>query len=101
MATLYVSEFVSIAGTGNFAIAAAQVTPVAEQTITISGVSTPSAAFNANTRFVRVHCDAICSLAWGTNPTATTGKMRMAANQTEYFGIPLGNNYKVAVITNT
>ncbi len=102
MAALYVAEFVSISGTGNFPVAGAQVAPVAEQTVAISGSTTACAnAFNAKSRFVRVHTDAICSIAFGTAPTAAITNMRMAANQTEYFGIPPGANYKVAVITNT
>jgi len=102
MAALYVAEFVSIAGSSNFQVAGAQVAPIQEQTIAIGGSSTPcSLAFNSQTTFVRLHTDAICSIAFGTAPTATIAKMRMAANQTEYFGIAPGSNYKVAVITNT
>jgi len=102
MAVLYVAEFVTVGGTGNYVVAGAQVAPVAEQTIVISGSSTPvTNPFNANTAFVRVHTDAICSIAFGTNPTATVSKMRMSANQTEYFSVPLGANYKIAVISNT
>ena len=101
MATLYVAEFVTIGGTGNFPVAGAQVAPVAEQTVSIGGTSVQSSTFNANTTFVRIHTDAICSIAFGTNPTATTAKMRMAANQTEYFSVPPGASYKVATITNT
>lgn len=105
MATLYVAEFVSGGGTGNFPLAAAQVAPLAEQTVAIGGASAQCTnPFSVNTTLVRVHVDAICSIAFGTNPTATTSKMRMAANQTEYFAIPAvppGSNYKIAVITNT
>lgn len=102
MAVLYVAEFVSTGGTGNFPVAGAQVPPVAEQVVAIGGASTQCTnAFDKNTAFVRIHTDAICSIAFGTNPTATTVKMRLAANQTEYFAVPLGQSYKVAVISNT
>lgn len=101
MAAVYIAEFVSVAGTGNFTVAGALVAPVAEQTLSIGGGSVPSAAFNTRTKFVRIHTDAICSLAWGLNPTATITNMRMAANQTEYFGVPEAGSYKVAVISNT
>jgi hypothetical protein len=79
--------------------------PIAEQAIVNTGASTASAAFNQKTRFVRLHTDAICAVAFGTAPTAivagATGTMRMAANQTEYHGVPQGQSYKVAVIAST
>lgn len=101
MAVLYVGEFNAIGGGGNFPIAGAQVAPIAEQTVAIGGTTTQSSAFNAGTSLLRIHTDVVCSIAFGTNPTATTSKMRMGANQTEYFSVPRGASYKVAVITNT
>lgn len=74
--------------------------PLAEQTVAI-GVEAKSAAFNAKTRLVRIHADAICSVLIGTAPTATTSSGRMAANQTEYRGVPMTGTYKVSVISNT
>jgi hypothetical protein len=61
-----------------------------------------SAAFNSQTRMVRLHKDAgsPCSISFGTAPTATTSNARMAANSTEYNGVPVGQNFKVAVIQN-
>lgn len=71
-----------------------------EQTPVVIGAgSLQSAAFNAATKYVRIHADAICSIKFGTNPTATANTMRMAANQTEMFAVRPGD--KVAVITNT
>jgi hypothetical protein len=60
-----------------------------------------SSAFNAATTYVRIHTDAICSISFGTAPTATTSTMRMVAGQTEYFAVPVGRSFKVAAITNT
>lgn len=101
MAKVYITEFVSVGGTGNFpvqgALADGQYT---EQTpITTSGSSQQSAAFQTNTKFVRIHTDGIMSIAFGVNPTATVNTMRLAANQTEYFSVIPGQ--KLAVITNT
>lgn len=100
MASLYIAEFRDVAfdsfGRG---IGVAQGPPLAEQKLTISGSSNPSAAFNSNTKYIRVETDAICSIALGAAPTATTDNMRFAANQTEYFGVHGG--LKLAVITNT
>jgi hypothetical protein len=101
MAVLYVAEFSDMGVTRNAQpIQMAAQTPVAEQTVAIGGASVASSAFNAQTQFVRVHTDAICSIAFGTAPTATATKARMAAGATEYFSVPPGQSYKVAVITN-
>lgn len=101
MATLYIAEFESMPGSPGGHIQAALQAPLAEQTVTIAAGSAQSSAFNARTKYVRLHTDAICSILFGTDPTATAAKARMAANATEYFGVPQGTSYKVAVITNT
>jgi len=101
MATLYVTEFSAVLNIHAVGGAAAFQPPVAEQTVSIGGASTASSAFNNGTRLVRLHTDAICSIEFGTSPTADATKARMAAGQTEYFAVPEGKSYKVAVITNT
>lgn len=100
MATLYVTEFNDI-GIINGHISYPIQAPTAEQTVAIGGSSTASSAFNARTAVVGLHTDAICSVSFGTAPTATATKARLAANETRYFGVPLGQAYKVAVITNS
>jgi len=99
MAKLYVTEFRNVgAATEMFLLPLAP--PVVDQTPVAIGVgSVQSAAFNAGTRFVRLHADAICSIAFGADPTATANNARLAANQTEYFAV--SPDHKVAVITNT
>lgn len=97
MATLYITEFAYI-GAANGAMQCAQQPPIAEQTLAIGGATVASAAFNAKTKFIRLHTDATCSVVIGATPVAAATKMRMAAGQTEYFGVPKGA--KVAVITN-
>jgi len=67
--------------------------------VAIGGGSTQSAALNANTAFVRVHTDAICHVAFGTNPTSSSSQKRLAANSTEFFGVPAGKAFRVAVIS--
>ena len=98
--TLDITEIGSFAGT------CAAVPPIAEQTISTSGSSAQSNALNAATQMVRLHAATIVSVAFGLNPTATTGSMRMAAGQTEYFRLPSSNGratagYKIAAIDNT
>lgn len=102
MATLYITEFANIPTSMNAqGIQVAAHPALADQTVTISGSSTASSAFNPKTNFIRLHTDAICSVSFGTAPTATTSKARMPADSTEYYGIPQGQSYKVAAITNT
>lgn len=95
MATLYITEFRYI---GDRGVQAAECPPLADQTVSIGGGSLQSAAFNDGTKFIRVHTDTNCSVLVGANPTATTGKLRIAAGQTEYFSVQGGQ--KIAVITN-
>ena len=102
MATAYVTEF-SNRGQDfdNKAMEMALEPKIANQTVAIGAGSLQTNAFNANTTFVRVHVDAICSIEFGTNPTATTSTRRLAANATEYFSVPKGQSFKMAVIANT
>jgi|SRR5216684_1872435 hypothetical protein len=106
MAFLYITEFaeVEIGPAGRVGQFAAQ-PPLAEQAIVNTGGNTQSAAFNTATRFVRLHADSICAIEFGLNPTAVaagaSGTARLAANQTEYFGVPKGQSFKVAVILST
>ena len=103
MAVLYIAEYINLPiGLPNQRGQMVMEPPLAEQTVAIGGSSaTCTNPFNATTTMVRVHTDAICSIAFGTSPTATASMKRLAANQTEYFGVPKGQNYKIAVITNT
>jgi hypothetical protein len=102
MAKVFITEYARQArDASGFIMVVADEPPVANQTVNIGGSSAQSSAFNALTRFVRVNTDAVCSIEFGTDPTATANTRRMAANTTEYFGVPLGGNYKIAVITNT
>lgn len=97
MTTLYVAEFER---NRNQWVQIANMPPLAEQTIAISGSSTQATnAFNAKTALIRVETDTICSIAIGANPTAATTNMRMAADQVEYFSVQ--PNHKIAVILNT
>jgi hypothetical protein len=102
MAVLFITEY-SRQGrdASGFQMVVADEPAVANQVVAIGASTTQSAAFNALTRFVRIHTDAICSIEFGANPIATATTRRLAANSTEYFAVPLGASYKVACITNT
>jgi hypothetical protein len=99
MAILYISEYNSLFAVPGQVGQMAMGAPVVQQTVAIGAGSVQSAALGGTSNFIRVHTDVICSIAFGTNPTATVTSMRLAANQTEYFGV--GPGTKVAVIANT
>lgn len=98
MATLYITEYAGAAqGVGGMLVPMEP--PLAEQTVAIGGASVSSAAFGANTRLVRLRTDAICSVLFGTAPTAAATNARMADESEAYHAVSPG--MKVAVITNS
>jgi hypothetical protein len=102
MAVLYVTEYARQGrDASGYQMVVADEPAIANQTIAIGVGSVQSAAFNALTKFIRVSTDAVCSVEFGTNPTATATTRRMPANSTEYFSVPLAGSYKIAVIVNT
>jgi hypothetical protein len=98
MATLYITEYAGISiGAGGYPCP--EEPALAEQTLTIGVGSVQSAAFNASTQLVRLRTDAICSVKFGTDPTATAASARMADESEAFHGV--NGAMKVAVITNT
>lgn len=98
MAKVFISEYADLPVHIGQIIMVGNEPSIAEQVVAIGGASAQSAAFNAKTRWIRVHTDAICSIKFGSNPTADANTPRLAAGQTEYFGVRPAD--KVAVITN-
>lgn len=99
MSTLHITEFSGLQSTPfRGEITAALVPPLAEQTVAIGGTSAESAAVNADTRLVRISPDVNCHVAFGPDPTATTGMLPMTGGAAEYFQVPMGCAYKIAVI---
>lgn len=101
MSLLYIEE---LSGNGlalRGPIQAPQQPAIATQVLDYTSGAAQSAAFNANTRLVRLHCDTSCSRLFGVNPTATTTSPRMAAGDTEYHCVDPDNPLKVSVITNS
>jgi hypothetical protein len=97
MAALYITEYQEVMKLNG--VVQVPVEPaIAEQKVTFT-TTTQSAAFNAATRFVRIHTDAICSIKFGLSPVAVVTEKRMAADSTEYFAVSTG--HKVAAVTNT
>lgn len=100
MAIVDITEYEKLASdmTGK-TVAGGQEPSITNQQVAITASSTQSNAFDAKTNFVRVHADAPARISVGANPTASATTQRMAAGQTEYFGVKPG--HKIAVITTT
>lgn len=103
MASLYITEYENIAYVGDGRGVPVGLEPaLATQKVSFTGTPGQSAAFNARTRFVRLHADGIMSIAFGTNPTAAVTDPRVAASTTEFFGVSnAAQGLKVSAITNT
>lgn len=99
MAKLFISEYMRMPADVRGLVQTGEEPSLATQTVAIGASSAQSVAFNAATKFVRINTDAVCSLKFGTNPTATVNDLRLATNATEFFGVTPG--HKVAVIANT
>jgi hypothetical protein len=103
MPSLYIAEYEQISNTTVGNVLAPAAPPYAEQKLAVGAGAILSAALNVRCRFVRLHSDVICSVAFSrdpaVDPTATTSSQRLAANQTEYFGTVPGT--KISVIANT
>lgn len=96
---LFLTEYRDTAhDTGSNSIPACLEPSIAEQAMTLTSSSQQSTAFNAQTSIVMVHAQEAACLQWGTNPTATTAKQRMAAGETRFYGVPTGRAFKVAGI---
>lgn len=101
MPTLYITEFASLAANERGGLSPVALAPsVADQTVAIGASSVQSAALNAATNMVRVTADTVCSIKFGTNPTASSTTMRLDAGGVEYIGVPVGGSLKIAVIAN-
>lgn len=99
MSTLYITEYASTLNQAG-GVPIALEPALNDQTVTISGSSTQSAALKQNTQIVRLETDTICSVLFGANPSATTSNRRMQAGDIEYFGVNT-QGLKIAVISNT
>jgi hypothetical protein len=102
MATVYVTElsFMGVDQTG-ISSPVPMMPPTAEQTVAVTGASVQSNRLNNSTALVRICSDVVCSVAFGTNPTALTTSMRIPANIPVDFCVPRGAGFRVAVIANS
>lgn len=91
MATLYVTEYARVAHDGAGQAVITGLEPARRtQLVSIGGTSAATPLPIAGL-FVRLHTDAACCVKFGASGVeATTSDARLAANQTEFFGV-LGN----------
>lgn len=97
MATAYIREYSNLLRDegGNAVQAGLEDGNQTGQTVTFA-ISTQSAAFQSNTRFIRITCDAEAFLDFGTNPTAVAADgIQVQADVPEFFGVTPGQ--KVAI----
>lgn len=101
MSLAYITEYSEMPRiNGQIALVGQEPNAAMQAPLTFTGTAGQSAAFNANTKFIRFHADGICSIKFGTNPTAVANTdMRLAASSTEFFGVVPGQ--KVSVVTST
>lgn len=93
--TCSVSEF---ANASPILYQAATAPPLAAAVVTYTTSSVQSSVFQDLTQLVRVQCDAVGYITFGTNPTATLTSVRLSANVAEYFAVPKYSGFKLAVI---
>jgi hypothetical protein len=98
MSKLHITEFSGVgnlredgnANHGAGAVPAARGS-LAYQSITLSGSSQPSSAFNASTHIIQVSADAEAFICIAPAPNATSGiKIHVPANQVMYFSVSPG-----------
>jgi hypothetical protein len=71
--------------------------PTTVQMIALTGSSsTQSSAFGSQSEYVRICSNAAVHILFGANPTATTSKIYIPANEPEIFKVSPGE--KVAII---
>lgn len=93
MATLWIREYTRLGFGGGAQIAQEVGT---DQTPVTFTTSAQSAAFAGDTVYICMYASAAFHYVVGTNPTATTNAMKVAADTNVYIGVPPGA--KVAAI---
>jgi hypothetical protein len=102
MATLWIREYSETASAGSPRSAGsgkAQVAqePGTDQTPVTFTTTTQSAAFANSTTYICIVGSAAFHYVVGTNPTATTNALKIAADTPIYIGVQPG--HKIAVVT--
>jgi hypothetical protein len=96
MSTLKIREYSSLTNVGGLAQIAQEGGAVVNQTVTFTSSSVQSSAFSAATGYIGMKADAAFCYSVGSNPTATTSMIDVAASEIIYIGVSPG--LKIAVI---
>lgn len=96
MSTVSVTQFSAVGSVSNGSLMCPQTPFISTEDINASTVSAQSAAFDSQTRFVRILSDANVRVRFGSNPTATATDMPIRANSPEFVAVVSGD--KIAVI---
>ena len=105
MATAYIREYADIAHTFSKTIQAGAEPAVADQTVSTSGTTAASAAFNTNTRLIAISTPAAQAVACafsatpGATTTATVTNLRLPANSIIFFGVRPGDKVSLIDVT--
>ncbi|WP_027517870.1 hypothetical protein [Bradyrhizobium sp. WSM1417] len=101
-AKCYVREYAAVGAVtrqGGVALQAAAEPPIVDQAaVDFTSGHAESAAFNSETRYIRVWCDAQASYQTGAAPVATNAMSPLTAAFPEYFGVTPG--HKISVVAN-
>jgi len=93
VAVVNVAEYAVLATNANGGIQIPLGTPLTTYDVAVGSSATAGPILNLTTKMVRMNTDVSCT---SNNVTATDA--RMAANQTEYWGVP-GPGFMISVIT--
>jgi hypothetical protein len=96
---VWISEFAVLTATASGGVPgqmAALPSLVDQSTLDISGGVQSSAAFNGQTKYIRITCEVQCAVKVGG--TATTSSLPIGAMSPEYFGVQPGAT--ISVIAN-
>lgn len=99
MATLYLTQYDQLAKEEyGPPVPTGQEPSLGDSVLAISGANEVSPTLHPRTRFVMVHTDVVCHIAFGTDPTATTSNRRLPADSTIFYGVGPETKLKIAVI---
>lgn len=96
MARAYISEYRNLVTDESGRIVPVPEEPTVTQVV-VYAASVQSAALQADTRYVRIISEAKAHFVFGLDPTADADAPYVPADVQEYFGVPRGASYKVAL----
>lgn len=99
MAIAYISEYKNLVTDESGRVIMVPAEPAVTTQVVTFTTTVASAAFAASTRFVRIVSDTKGHFLFGLAPTALATSPYMAADMPEFFGVPRGKSYKVALVT--